>query len=181
VLTIGFVARVVADDVDPHGFVAASRADVHTTKALLRAASTSRTRSTSPSVVGLVSSGPDEWRVARSCFVSIVVYCISPVASCILDLLVNLSAIYPGTTSRDQTHMKMRAVTPIGHIKMRLPRCLANTRLWLPSDIPPSVRDVVAGPALVRAELELLVAELHDCLVGIRKYRRALMITRRAY
>jgi hypothetical protein len=58
---------------------------------------------------------------------------------------------------------------------------VANTRLWLPSDIPPSVRDVVAGPALVRAELELLVAELHDCLVGIRKYRRALMITRRAY
>jgi hypothetical protein len=58
---------------------------------------------------------------------------------------------------------------------------VSNTRLWLPSDIPTSVRDIVAGPALVKAELELLVAELHDCLVGIRKYRRALMITRRAY
>jgi hypothetical protein len=68
VLTIGFVARVVADDVDPHGFVAASRADVHATKALSGAASTSRARSTSPSVVGLVSSGPDEWRVARGAF-----------------------------------------------------------------------------------------------------------------
>jgi hypothetical protein len=58
---------------------------------------------------------------------------------------------------------------------------VTNTRLWLPSDIPPSVRSVVAGPAIIKAELELLIAELHDCLVGIRKYRRALMITRRAY
>jgi hypothetical protein len=58
---------------------------------------------------------------------------------------------------------------------------VANTRLWLPSDIPPAVRSFVAGPAIVKAELELLIAELHDCLVGIRKYRRALMITRRAY
>jgi hypothetical protein len=58
---------------------------------------------------------------------------------------------------------------------------VTNTRLWLPSDVPPLVRSVVAGPELIKAELELLVAELHDCLVGIRKYQCALMITRRAY
>jgi hypothetical protein len=58
---------------------------------------------------------------------------------------------------------------------------VTNTRLWLPSDIPASVQGVVASPAIVKAELDLLIAELHDCLVGIRKYRRALMITRRAY
>jgi hypothetical protein len=58
---------------------------------------------------------------------------------------------------------------------------VTNMRLWLPSDIPATLRAVVATPALVRAELDLLVAELHDRLVTIRKLRRALMVLRRVY
>jgi hypothetical protein len=58
---------------------------------------------------------------------------------------------------------------------------VTNMRLWLPSDIPATLRAVVATPALVRAELDLLVAELHDRLVTIRKLWCALMVLHRVY
>jgi hypothetical protein len=52
--------------------------------------------------------------------------------------------------------------------------------LWLPSDLPDRVRPGVATEALIKTELALLLAELHDCLVTIRKYRRALAVTRKS-
>jgi hypothetical protein len=51
---------------------------------------------------------------------------------------------------------------------------VANIKLWLPSDIPILVRHLVATAELVAAERELLLADLHNCLVAIHKHRRAL-------
>jgi hypothetical protein len=58
---------------------------------------------------------------------------------------------------------------------------VTNMKIWLPLDIPSDVRSHVATPVLIQAELSLLTAELHDCLVMIRRYRRALVITRKTY
>jgi hypothetical protein len=55
---------------------------------------------------------------------------------------------------------------------------IAEVRLWLPSDLPVNVRHLVASPEIIATEHELLIAEMHDCLVAIRKYRRALSVIR---
>jgi hypothetical protein len=44
--------------------------------------------------------------------------------------------------------------------------------LWLPSDIPSHVRPQVCSMSVIDAELKLLLADLHDALVNVRRYRR---------
>jgi hypothetical protein len=46
-------------------------------------------------------------------------------------------------------------------------------RLWLPSEIPNSVRHLVCSAAAASIEFDLLQAEVHDCLVNVRRFRRA--------
>jgi hypothetical protein len=74
---------------------------------------------------------------------------------------------------------------------------IENVRLWLPSDIPVNARHKVSPPVLpqiaetdefqvcsemaIRAELSLMLAELHDNLVSVRKYRRAYCILAQHY
>jgi hypothetical protein len=55
---------------------------------------------------------------------------------------------------------------------------IAEVRLWLPSNLPVNVRHLVASPEIIATEHELLEAEMHDCLVAIRKYRWALSVIR---
>jgi hypothetical protein len=51
---------------------------------------------------------------------------------------------------------------------------VTSIRLWLPSDLPASVRHIIAPPEVISAENDLLLAQLHDSLVAIRKMRQAL-------
>jgi hypothetical protein len=48
-----------------------------------------------------------------------------------------------------------------------------DIRLWLPSEIPNSVRTLVCSAAAASIEFDLLQAEVHDCLVNVRRFRRA--------
>jgi hypothetical protein len=57
---------------------------------------------------------------------------------------------------------------------------VVSMKLWLPSDFPAELRARAMSPTLIYAEHELLQAELHDCLVTVRKYRRALVIIRKS-
>jgi hypothetical protein len=50
--------------------------------------------------------------------------------------------------------------------------------LWLPSDVPNEVRHLVVIQELIVAEFEVLQADLHDCLVSVRRYRRLYIIVR---
>jgi hypothetical protein len=49
---------------------------------------------------------------------------------------------------------------------------IETVKLWMPSDIPTTIRHLVASIELISAEMELLQAELHDCLVSVRRFRR---------
>lgn len=51
---------------------------------------------------------------------------------------------------------------------------IASVKLWLPSDVPSIVRHLVASAELIAAERALLLADLHNCLVAIRKHCQAL-------
>jgi hypothetical protein len=97
-------------------------------------------------------------------------------------------------TSASDTHLSTTSgnaiegpVSPAPHHKSTTTNNLSNVdevtnmKLWLPSDIPEDVRSQVVTPILFQAELSLLTADLHDCLVMIRRYRRALVITRKTY
>jgi hypothetical protein len=53
--------------------------------------------------------------------------------------------------------------------------------LWLPSNIPYKVRCKVCSKEAIAAELRLVIAELHDALIGIRKFRRLWSATRSFY
>jgi hypothetical protein len=57
---------------------------------------------------------------------------------------------------------------------------IENFRLWMPSDIPSDVRMKICSSAALDAEFALLVADLHDSLVNVRKYR-ALWAAVRSY
>jgi hypothetical protein len=48
-----------------------------------------------------------------------------------------------------------------------------DIRIWLPSEIPYSVRHLVCSSAASSIEFDLLQAEVHDCLVNVRRFRRA--------
>jgi hypothetical protein len=51
--------------------------------------------------------------------------------------------------------------------------CAEDICLWLPSEIPYSVRHLVCSSAASSLEFDLLQAELHDCLVNVQRFCRA--------
>jgi hypothetical protein len=51
--------------------------------------------------------------------------------------------------------------------------CAEHIKLWLPSELPTAIRHLVCSGAAVSIELDLLLAEVHDCVAAIRKQRRA--------
>ena len=75
-----------------------------------------------------------------------------------------------GPQKASLSHVHSNNLTDIEHAEY--------INLWLPSDVPAAIRHLVVPAEGLIAELELLVATLHDCLVAIRKWQRAYLVVR---
>jgi hypothetical protein len=91
----------------------------------------------------------------------------------------------PATTSLTQSapHTKLvsNTIAPAQHNDLTDSANAELIKLWLPSDVPSVARPFVATAEVIEADLQYLLAEMHDCLIAIRRYRRVHLVVRTTF